>query len=439
MGLKGDTRPTVRERVANIGGGASLVPLVILFGLNAVDELDRAAFGLLLPEIRDHFNLSLTGVTTLSAAVIPAALLIGLPVARYADRHARKPIALTGATTWGVFALLTGIVPTVFLLGLTRMGSGIGRAVNDPVHGSLLSDFYPPHTRTKVFSAHRAANTVGAFFGPLIAGVVAEAVGWRVPFIVLAFPTLLLVVFAIAKLPEPPRTGVRQSEEEPTFREGFKILWSVGTLRRIWLAFPFISFVALGLSQIFSLYYKDVFGVEVFERGIIQSLDAPFIVLGLVIGAPLLDRGIKRDPGRVMRYIGLTATVIAVFILGAAVAPHVAVAVAFSYAINVVSVVLYAGGFSIISLVAPPEVRASAFAFFNISSLIGIVALPIVGAVGDAIGLRWGLAVLTPMLILGALIISTAGRFVNMDIDKVHPDRERETTIIPPSPPGPAE
>jgi MFS family permease len=142
-----------------------------------------------------------------------------------------------------------------------------------------------------------------------------------------------------------------------------------------------------------------------------------------------------------MRLIGLVGAGIGVFILGAAVAPVLGIGVACSYAINVVATVLYAGGFAIVSLVAPPEARASAFAFFNISSLFGIVALPMVGIIGDAVGLRAGMAALVPMLLIGGLIIASAGRFVNADIDRVHPEREREIPdpLIPPAPPAPAE
>lgn len=38
--------------------GAPAFPLAVLFGLNAVDELDRSAFAVLLPDIRAHFALS---------------------------------------------------------------------------------------------------------------------------------------------------------------------------------------------------------------------------------------------------------------------------------------------------------------------------------------------------------------------------------------------
>jgi MFS family permease len=349
------------------------------------------------------------------------------------------PLAISGAVMWGIFSVLTGLVPTVLLLGFARVGAGIGRAVNDPVHASLLSDYYAPGVRTRVFGAHRAANTVGAFFGPLIAGFLAKAVGWRVPFIVLAIPTFILIVLAVVLLREPPRTGHRTVEGDVLLRRAFSMLWSVKTLRRIWFAFPFIAFVVIGLGQIMSLYYKDIFDVDEAGRGVIQAFDAPFIVIGLLVGTRIFDRNMAIDPGMIMRTIGKAVALVAIFVLGIALAPSLWVAVGFSYAINTLGTTLYAGGFAIVSLVSPPEARASAFAFFNVASLLGIVSLPFVGIVGDALGLRYGLAMLTPIILLGSAILASAGRFVNEDMRRVHPEGGDWEVMLPPSPPGPAE
>jgi MFS family permease len=413
---------SLRARVATIGGGASLVPLVILFGLNAVDELDRSAFGLLLPEIRDHFGLNLTGVTSLQAAVIPAGLLFALPIARFADRRRRRPIAIGGASVWGVFSILTGLAPTVVLLGLARVGAGLGRAVNSPIHPSMLSDYYPTSARAKVFSTHRIANPVGQFAGPLIAGFVAAAVGWRVPFVLLAVPTFVFVLIAIRMLREPERTGQRLVQGDVRLREAFRSLWRVRTLRRLYMAVPFLAVVIIGLAPLLSLYYDEVFGVRVAARGIIQALDAPFTVVGLAIGAVLIDRGLLRDAGRALRIIGMAAAGIGLLIVGLAWAPALWIGITFNYAINVLAPVLLTGGIVIVSLVSPPESRASAFALFEIFSLFGVIALPIVGRVGDAFGIRAGIAILTPALLIGSAIVVSAGRFVKDDIGRIYPD-----------------
>ena len=70
--------------------------LGVLFGLNMVDELDRTAFGVLLPEIRDHFGLDNNGILTVVSLSLIAGLLLALPIGFYGDRWRRVPIAAQG-------------------------------------------------------------------------------------------------------------------------------------------------------------------------------------------------------------------------------------------------------------------------------------------------------------------------------------------------------
>ena len=149
----------------DICGGEAAFPLVVLFGLNAVDELDRTAFGILLPNIRDEFHLDNTKVLGLVALASVAALALQVPIAQYADRSRRVPLAILGAVVWAMFSGLTGLATGVIVLTIARSGSSIGKAVIDPTHNSLIADYYPINSRSRVFSTHRAANAVGSFVG----------------------------------------------------------------------------------------------------------------------------------------------------------------------------------------------------------------------------------------------------------------------------------
>src|SRR5262245_63298363 len=62
------------------GGGLSLFPLAVLFGLNAADELDRNAFAVLLPEIRDSFGLDTRRILTVGSLALVAATITALPI-----------------------------------------------------------------------------------------------------------------------------------------------------------------------------------------------------------------------------------------------------------------------------------------------------------------------------------------------------------------------
>ena len=86
-------RPRTRWTwLRDLCGGEAAFPLVVLFGLNAVDELDRTAFGILLPEhprrVQPRQQTAL-GLVALSSI---AALALQVPIAQYADRSNRVPL-----------------------------------------------------------------------------------------------------------------------------------------------------------------------------------------------------------------------------------------------------------------------------------------------------------------------------------------------------------
>ncbi|MCH2624118.1 MAG: MFS transporter [Acidimicrobiales bacterium] len=160
-----------RTLMRKIAGDGPVTALLVIFGLNAVDELDRSAFGILAPEIRDEFQLGFTGLLTFIAFVIAFAISLQVPIAALADRAPRVRMALIGATLWACFSFGTGLAVGIITLGIARTGSAIGKAVNDPTHNSLIADWFAPKDRPRAYAFHRAANAVGATVGPLSCGI----------------------------------------------------------------------------------------------------------------------------------------------------------------------------------------------------------------------------------------------------------------------------
>ncbi|MYH87149.1 MAG: hypothetical protein F4125_00665, partial [Acidimicrobiaceae bacterium] len=62
--------------LSRIADGGPTLPLVVFFGLNAVDELDRSAAAILTPEIREHFDLSRARYLGFVALVVLGGLLL---------------------------------------------------------------------------------------------------------------------------------------------------------------------------------------------------------------------------------------------------------------------------------------------------------------------------------------------------------------------------
>ena len=419
-----------RRSMQQIVGDGAIYPILVLFALNAVDELDRTGFGILLPNIRDHFGMSDSGILALVALTTFGALLLQVPIAIAADRGNRVRLAIMGALAWGVFSFATGLATTVWMLVLVRSGGGIGRAVNDPTHGSLLSDYYSVDRRPAVFSFHRGANAVGSFIGPLFAGYLAANWGWRAPFFVYAIPTVVIVFFAL-RLREPIRgaqerramgasqEAIDTEEPVPSFAEAWRLVWKVEVLRRIWYAIPFLAVSLIGFVSLAGLLYDRVYHYSEFQRGVLASVVEPFQLVGLLVGGRIGTRLIMKDPASVFRFLRWVAFAAAFFALGFALAPNIVLTVISNILLTSSLAILLPGLLGVLSLAIPARARAVGFSVASLWVIPGLVLVPFIGWISDHWGIRLGMVSMCPILLIGALQISAGGAVVKRDIDDV--------------------
>ena len=420
-----------RFRPSNITGDAPFLPLLLLFGLNAVDELDRAAFNILIPEIRDHFDVGLDGILTLLGVVTLLAYAGQVLVGYYADRSRRVRMATGGAAVWALFTLLTGLAPGIVLLGIARIGSSLGKAVIDPTHNSLIADYYPPETRVKAYGFHRSANSVGQIVGPLAAGGLAYFLGFRAPFIIFAIPTAILVAFTVLKLREPVRGAHERraaggdedaallEEAAPTLGEAWRLTHSIRTLKRIFVSLPFLGVALGGLPALYSIQYNDVFGLNEVQRALVATATEPFQLIGLAVGIPIAARLAQRDPGLVIKLVAIAGALCALFVGGFALAPNVQVAIAMNVLSSSVLSILLPGLYAAISLTMPPRVRATGFSIGAVYLIPSGLVIALLGALADDRGIRGVIFLLLPILLLGFFLLASAGSFVQSDMKKV--------------------
>lgn len=411
-------------------GDGPLYALVILFGLNAVDELDRSAFGILAPDIAADFGIGLEGITVVVFLAYGSALALTVPVATWADRGNRVRLALGGGLVLAVFSVGIGLSGTAVILGLMLAGSQIGKSVIDPTHNSLLADWYPMDVRPRVYSVHRAANAVGQFIGPLAAGLLATWLGWRAPFLIFAIPTVLVVVLGI-RLRDPVRgarerqamgasaEAVATEEEPPSFAEAWRMCWKIDSLRRIYRTLPFLAPAIAGFMLFASFYYEQVFGLNAAQRGFVGSATEPFQLAGLILGARIGMKMFARDPGAIFRFLGWVVAISTVGTIVFALAPVLWVALVANMVITACLAFTVPGIFSALSLAIPARSRSMGFSMGSVFVLPGLALIPLIGAIGQAWGLRAGMLAMVPMFVVGGIAIASAGGTIGRDIRNV--------------------
>lgn len=140
----------------------------------------------LLPDIADHFDITLRvvgWVVIVQALVISSTLL---PLGRFGDAWGRQRTLVLGLALFTVGSAATALAPSFGVLIAARILASVGDAMTQAVGTAALVAAFPPHERGRALAAQTTSVAVGAAAGPLATGWALGFVGWQVMFLVLA-------------------------------------------------------------------------------------------------------------------------------------------------------------------------------------------------------------------------------------------------------------
>jgi ABC-type branched-subunit amino acid transport system ATPase component len=424
------------RRPSRLTGIYSPWPLVAVMGVGAILPMSALTFVLLLPGMQDAYHQDLSVLALLAVQQLQTGLGPDFLLALVANRGSRRGV-LVGAG--GFFAAaaavlwLSGVVPNQVLLYAGAIGVVLGGGALTSTQNALLCDYYPVSLRPRVILAQRAAFVFGLSVCPLMVGTLDYAFGWQASFFVLAVGALVFVVVA-ARLPGPvPAGGLPQEDpdrsehpDEPaTVPEAARVIATTRSLRLIYYSLPFLSGTVLGFTFFATAYYENVFHQDAANRALIYGLVAPGAVIGLVIGTMVLPRRIATDPGQAIRTIAWLAVAAAAGACGLALAPDVAVAYLAQLVFASTSAVVIAGVYAMLSVALPTRTLTLGFGLSTVWLTFGALVIgapngvPTVNSlITNAFGYRASFWIFVPMLVIGALLLRSASRFVAEDIAK---------------------
>src|SRR6195952_3840548 len=150
--------------------------LTIVYALNF---LDRTIFNVLIEPIKKEFALSDTMMGLLAGfGFVLFYSLIGIPIARVADRVNRRNIVAAAFAFWSAMTFLCGMATSVTSLALARIGVGIGESASSPASQSLIADLFAKNERPRALGIFAIGTYLGIFLGYFIGGYVNQYYGW---------------------------------------------------------------------------------------------------------------------------------------------------------------------------------------------------------------------------------------------------------------------
>jgi predicted MFS family arabinose efflux permease len=271
--------------------------LVVVYTFNFVD---RQILSILLEPIKADLLLSDTqlGLLTGFAFALFYAVL-GIPIARYADRSNRRNLIALALTVWSAMTAMSGFAGNFWQLLVARIGVGVGEAGCSPPAHSMIADYYPAHRRATALGIYGLGIPLGILFGFIAGGWMNEFFGWRVAFFVVGIPGLVLALVVRFSLREPTRgmaEGKTLEGDQPTVKETFQALWSKRSFRHLSIGGGLTAFVGYGVVTWFPSFMIRSHGMETGEVGTYLGLILGIPGgIGIVLGGYLADRFGSRD------------------------------------------------------------------------------------------------------------------------------------------------
>lgn len=429
---------TPRSIVKQATGEASATPLLTLFILNMVDELDQVTYGVAGPDIRDTFGIPESTVVTVGALSAALIIMLVVPVSYQADRRNRVQMVSIAALAWGSMSILTGLSGFIGVLGLliiARIGAGLGRVMNEPVHVSLLADYYPREQHGRVYSIHRAANAIGAGL-VLLCGLLADAVGWRFAFMLLATPTF--VAWTLLKRIQEPVRGASLDQslalradansERIPFRAAWRHLKTIPTLRRSWAAGFALGAGVVPVAVMFNFFFETEYGIESnTARAAITTVYAVGSLAGLQVGSRFSTLALMAgDLPKLTVYAASALAILALGFLGMALAPWLAVSIAFVFLLGT-SACINSFGLPILAAVSPPRLRSQALGYFVFFIGLGAAFVtPVVSSLGEQVSYRLSISLLSLVMLASAAVFVSARHQVREDADRAFAEFQAE-------------
>lgn len=180
--------------------------LAVLTAVYALNIADRFSISTLLEPIRRELHLSDSGVAFLTGVALALFYVtVGIPIAALADRTNRRNILAVSLALWSGMTALCGLARNYTELLLARFAVGIGEAGGTPPSTSILADKFPPALRPMALTIFALGACLGAWLGSSVAGAAAERGGWRLAFLVLGIPGVLLATIVAITVREPRR------------------------------------------------------------------------------------------------------------------------------------------------------------------------------------------------------------------------------------------
>jgi EmrB/QacA subfamily drug resistance transporter len=141
--------------------------------------VDATIVSIATPTIMAAFGAGVDAVVWVTSAYLLAYVVPLLITGRLGDRFGPKPMYLAGLAVFTLASLWCGLTGSITGLVVARVVQGLGASVMSPQTMAVITRTFPAEQRGRAMSLWGAVAGVAVLVGPILGGVLVDALGWE--------------------------------------------------------------------------------------------------------------------------------------------------------------------------------------------------------------------------------------------------------------------
>ncbi len=138
----------------------------------------------LLPDLGSDLGAGAASLGLIETLFLAGSLSFMLPAGQLADATDKRTLYKLGLLGFGLISLVIGFSSSVGLILVMRFLQGVSASMIASTGAGIVADLVPPDRRGRVFGISMGTIYSGLALGPVCAGLIVEAAGWRGVFFV---------------------------------------------------------------------------------------------------------------------------------------------------------------------------------------------------------------------------------------------------------------
>nr|WP_314430378.1 multidrug effflux MFS transporter [Microbacterium lacticum] len=290
LGANPATAPIVLHPGDAIGAGRRVVYIILLGALTALGPFTIDLYLPAFPVLQQDFHTTAAAIQlTLTGTMIGFALG-QLIVGPLSDKVGRRRPLLAVTALHVIASVGAALAPDLTLLAVARVLMGMGAAAGGVVAMAIVRDLFGGRRLVVMLSRLALVSGVAPVIAPLIGSALLAVMPWRGIFVVLAVYGAVMLVSAIALVPETLPKARRGAAGGATVLQRYRSVFSdrvfVGVLIIGGMTFSGL-FSYLSSS---SFLFQEGYGFDAQQYGLLFAVNSLGVVLGVQTASRLAAR-----------------------------------------------------------------------------------------------------------------------------------------------------